>query len=180
MDVAGPRFWDGRVLPGNVIFRLWCPICPFPVQKFAIPELEKNRFDKHVATFVDAIHTDGSWWPCVACATPHFGTMWGVADLDFYVEGGADQPGCGFSVDYNQIACSHGRAVEYYIQSIVNAKFPSHPCKIGDKPWSECDLTGDKETTYLMGEPAEIGYHRYNKKSDNLFTSMPHWESMWK
>ena len=49
MDPAGPRFVDGPYLD-------------------AIPELAENILTKESAAFVDVIHTNGGFEPCVVCA----------------------------------------------------------------------------------------------------------------
>ena len=50
LDPAGPRFVDGPYLE-------------------AIPELAENILTKESAEFVDVIHTNGGFEPCVVCPT---------------------------------------------------------------------------------------------------------------
>lgn len=60
------------------------------------------------ADFVDVIHTD-AWM---------YGTPFSVGTVDFYPNGGgADQPGCPNRDNDN--FCSHGRAVQYYAESVM-------------------------------------------------------------
>ncbi|XP_059617748.1 uncharacterized protein LOC132262484 [Phlebotomus argentipes] len=74
-------------------------------QRFRDPDL---RLDASDAAFVDIIHTSG-------------GTLRSYAPIgmaDFYVNGGTPpQPGCGGISELATI-CSHGRAVEYFLESI--------------------------------------------------------------
>ena len=53
LDPAGPRFFDGKIL-------------------YAIPELAKYRLNVGAATFVDIIHTNGGFTPCIACQPSKF------------------------------------------------------------------------------------------------------------
>ena len=46
------------------------------------------RLSKKDAFFVDVIHTDG------CCGVPYYGMMDPVGHVDFYPNGGVDQPGC--------------------------------------------------------------------------------------
>ena len=62
-----------------------------------------------------------------------FGLEEAIGDLDFYPNGGLHQPGCDGGVRWISDArfrfCSHGRAVDYFIESVVRKKaFPSVVC----------------------------------------------------
>ena len=174
LDPAGPRFWNGPAL-------------------YALEELENNRLNRHVAHFVDAIHTDGSAYPCTVCPEPHFGTMYAVADLDFYPHGGYGQPGCSIGNINGGVACSHGRAVTYYLSTINNENvYPSVPCRIrfslsdvlnlasANLDPTPCRQTGDSEI-YLLGESAETSFRNNNEKNTKLYTHVEQSfaESIW-
>jgi len=80
------------------------------------------NIDKDSADCVDNIHTDGThdghWDPIV----PYFGTLDAWGDVDFYPNGGGNQPGC----RTNDIPpCSHERSYELYGYTI---KSPPTDC----------------------------------------------------
>ena len=115
------------------------------------------RLDPSDAQFVDAVHTDGDnayiskyWIVCLfVCFVLNFkfvysfsfcfyqgvGLLEPAGHLDFYPNGGANQPGCLLSelppainpidnhINYSQIdinlACSHMRAVDLYSESLL-------------------------------------------------------------
>lgn len=88
------------------------------------------------AVFVDAIHTSSGW--TVLQKSLGMGTPF--AHVDFYPNGGRDQPGCGGLLE---IDCDHGRAPLYYIESVKRrdkCRFLSFKCKGGIKAFrsGEC------------------------------------------
>ncbi|XP_068718308.1 pancreatic lipase-related protein 2-like isoform X2 [Montipora capricornis] len=80
------------------------------------------RLDPTDAKFVDVIHTD----------MPLYGTPQSVGHIDFFPNGGADQPGCNsgiFEILAGNRSCDHHRAPEYYIASVQNfCSWKSYPC----------------------------------------------------
>lgn len=116
------------------------------------------RLDISDAQFVDVIHTNGG--------TNFFdglGILDPIGHLDFYPNGGVEQPGCpprpvnNISIDVNGTAllgssnsCNHGRAAALYIESIVN----DGPC------WFEAttcpDTNGCRKADVQV---AEMGFH---------------------
>ncbi|XP_055633634.1 lipase member H-A-like [Toxorhynchites rutilus septentrionalis] len=68
------------------------------------------KLDHSDAEFVQVIHTDvfarGILHPC--------------GHTDFYVNGGADQPGCSTQTVVSPGECNHNRAPEYYAESIAS------------------------------------------------------------
>ncbi|XP_061163845.1 lipase member I-like [Saccostrea echinata] len=70
------------------------------------------RLDETDAHFVDVIHTDGGG----------FGYLNAMGHLDFYPNGGQEQPGC-------LSTCSHSRAYELFTESILSdQKFKAWEC----------------------------------------------------
>lgn len=101
------------------------------------------RLDPTDATFVTAIHTD-----CNPFISGGLGITQPVAHIDFYPNGGRNQPGCNEGV-LNSITlergsffrgikrflgCNHIRSYEYFIESInTNCPFLAVPCSSWDK-----------------------------------------------
>jgi len=134
LDPAGPRFVDGPILE-------------------AIPELAANILTKESATFVDVIHTNGGFEPCVLCSTDvRCGTILQLGHMDFYPSGGSVQPGCLFGIDARPFGlCSHRRAVYYYLHSIWEPNlFPSMACSTVE----QCNMeeVENTEVVAYMGE----------------------------
>lgn len=79
------------------------------------------RLDETDARFVDVIHSD----------IEKFGTNEQSGDIDFWPNGGANQPGCRRGLD--MFGCSHGRSLEFYAISIEGGcHFISRPCDTDD------------------------------------------------
>jgi len=81
------------------------------------------RLDKADAAFVDSIHTDGEPLFEAGC-----GMMQAISHVDYYPNGGVDQPGCR-SI---KLGCSHARSHELYVETIRGS----------------CELTGHKCDSY--------------------------------
>ncbi|XP_046330859.2 pancreatic lipase-related protein 2-like isoform X2 [Haliotis rufescens] len=96
------------------------------------------RLDPTDANFVDVIHTDAE-----SLLQLGLGMMKAIGDADYYPNGGVDQPGCprhhghhfinlitgSFPKLTDGAACSHNRAVSFFISSINNrCQYTSHPC----------------------------------------------------
>ncbi|KAL3869306.1 hypothetical protein ACJMK2_042000 [Sinanodonta woodiana] len=108
----------------------------------------KVRLDPGDADFVDIIHTDGS-----SILALGLGTNQAMGHVDFFPNGGKDQPGCdagllakvGHTVwnavsklDYyaaeGAVACSHERSYELFTESINSAcPFRAYPCTSADE-----------------------------------------------
>ncbi|XP_059472437.1 pancreatic lipase-related protein 3-like isoform X2 [Neocloeon triangulifer] len=122
-----------------------------------------KRLDLTDAEFVDVIHTDGSLiW------SDGFGILAPVGHVDFYPNGGRDQPGCKdsyvgaltFQLTQNMNStnlCSHARAVDLFIESLdPSCKFLAYPCP-GLRQF-ERDFTHGNCFTCDGGSCGEMGY----------------------
>ncbi|XP_033111033.1 uncharacterized protein LOC117112092 [Anneissia japonica] len=101
------------------------------------------RLDPTDAVLVDNIHTDGS--------TLGFGLFEAVGDMDFYPNGGTDQPGCPATkfdaTNIDEVSCSHGRSHQYFLESMeqgASCTFKSYPCNSYD--------------TYVSGKCSSCGW----------------------
>ncbi|XP_065564205.1 uncharacterized protein LOC136029632 [Artemia franciscana] len=93
-----------------------------PIYKILPPTQRLHRSD---ATFVDVVHTD------VGLAKyGHFGIQQSLGDVDFYVNGGDNQPGCGRPGIHNGAIgfCSHWKSIKYFTDTIRGEQYVAYPC----------------------------------------------------
>jgi len=88
------------------------------------------RLDPSDAEFVDVIHTNGESIFNILVGGSGFGLMQRCGHVDFYPNGGLRQPGCdhkdlckdifrgNIKEITDKVACSHGRAISYFIESL--------------------------------------------------------------
>jgi len=80
-----------------------------------------GRIDAGDARYVECHHTNGPtiWLVGAGIGAP-------ICDADFFPNGGSSQPGCLTNT------CSHGRAVDFYVESIAQNRFHALQCDTRD------------------------------------------------
>ncbi|XP_062561796.1 phospholipase A1-like, partial [Armigeres subalbatus] len=84
-----------------------------------------KRLSDTDAQYVEVIHTNGK----------ALGIFSSIGVADFYPNGGAKQPGCGWN-----ISCSHQRAVDYFKESLKTRNFFANRCNDEKGLSSNCSL----------------------------------------
>lgn len=119
------------------------------------------RLDPDDALFVDVIHTDAEH-----IFTLGFGLKMPLGHVDFYPNGGIDQPGCpttyfaqlGMMLKGNfeledSVGCSHMRAVDFFTESINSrCQFRAYPCP-------QIKRRADEKCATCRGACAIMGFH---------------------
>ncbi|CAN7993866.1 unnamed protein product [Ixodes hexagonus] len=97
------------------------------------------------AMFIDAIHTSGG----NKTILKEFGIFNPIGHVDFYVNGGRNQPGC----SPFDLFCSHKRSTLYYLESLTNnhCNFTSTPCLGGLSALKKNECVSGKEDLGEMG-----------------------------
>ncbi|XP_017777589.1 PREDICTED: phospholipase A1 member A-like [Nicrophorus vespilloides] len=119
------------------------------------------RLDPGDAKLVDVIHT---YMRILSLAQP-------LGHVDFYPNGGRFQPGCPELYDIwkvtESIACNHGRAYMYFIESILNEKaFKSQKCaNVDEAIYSRCF----EESDVYMGQADTYKYGLYYVKTNTKY-----------
>jgi pancreatic lipase-related protein 1 len=138
------------------------------------------RLSKDDAEFVDVIHTDGS--PKLG-----LGSMWSSGDVDFYPNGGKNQPGCPssnskiFSSAWAwlsdsdkearfKFSCSHRFSRRFFIDSIKNeCNYTAYPCESHDQfnegNCLKCSDKGCNQMGYWATKSKDLGNLYLNTKS---------------
>ncbi|XP_003741778.1 phospholipase A1 [Galendromus occidentalis] len=89
-------------------------------------EVQNVCLNSSAATFVDGIHTSAG----INILLGKLGVTRQVGHVDFYVNGGTDQPGCSLL----DITCAHNRAHDYYVEAVKldsDCSFASYACAGG-------------------------------------------------
>ncbi|XP_037527510.1 pancreatic lipase-related protein 2-like isoform X1 [Rhipicephalus sanguineus] len=104
------------------------------------------------ADFVDVLHTSvGSGWTDVVQG--RLGMRKSCGHVDFYPNGGKQQPGC-----WKFSSCSHSKATEFYADSVRYCNFPTRSCKSYDDflAGTCASSCADGRTCGHMGHPASM------------------------
>ena len=139
----------------------------FPPIKFLFSDVSKEnkllRLDENDADFVDVIHTDSlpsSTGPYKALA--NFGCYYKLGHIDFFPNNGTAQPGCSTTWQDPTTSCSHGRARDYFVESIRNPNcFKAQACS----SWEVYENGGCKKNAIVkMGMGAQKPSQRATMK----------------
>ncbi|CAH1395697.1 unnamed protein product [Nezara viridula] len=148
------------------------PASPLFRESFtSLPALSKED-----AAFVDVIHTDGS-----ILLTEGFGLLRALGHVDFFPNGGQDQPGCEYvfasvlvshlegTVNSSTI-CNHARGFQLFMESVTSkqdgCQFRSFPCisrehfRSGACFPSKCEINSTDGSCGIMGYNADLGLAR--------------------
>lgn len=111
--------------------------------------VESNvSLSKTDAQFVDVIHTNAGDF-----AAGKFGLNKAIGHVDFYPNGGSDQPNCSLSKDPG---CSHKRAQDLFIYSVLHTcSLKSYYCKNGWRSFLSGECLNITNASYI----GEMGYH---------------------
>ncbi|XP_030757053.1 pancreatic lipase-related protein 2-like, partial [Sitophilus oryzae] len=138
-----------------------------PLYEWPHTESLDEVIDPSDATFVDIIHTNAR----------HLGMVSPSGHVDYYPNGGENQPGCAFWI------CSHQRAVDYWTASVKNPElFHAYPYHSWDEYLSE---NVKKLKSYPMGIaasksiPAGIYYLEVGNEFRQYLTSVNSIDDSW-
>lgn len=94
--------------------------------------------------------TDGKFVHAIHTNTAFLGFLYPCAHADFYPNGGVKQNGCGID---GTGTCSHGRANDYYVESIMTGGFKAVKCDSYED--FQAGLCNDNESSYIGREPVD-------------------------
>ncbi|OQR77175.1 pancreatic lipase-related protein 2-like [Tropilaelaps mercedesae] len=118
---------------------------------------------KEYSEYMEAVHTSAgsTVWRGKVGVEVNYG------HVDFYPNGGIDQPGCSFP----NVACAHYRAVEYYIEALQNQDhcvYSGFLCETVENA-NRGDCASEKDNThYLTMSRAQINGAIYFLKTDSV------------
>jgi len=116
-----------------------------PLFSMNSPDARLNRGD---AVYVESIHTNGGLLGA--------GIADRISNADFWPNGGSSQPGCLTAI------CHHNRAVDLYVESIIDNRF-----------WANvCDTVRDAERERCTGTPRVLmggDSLTYNKRLEGIY-----------
>ncbi|XP_041483674.1 inactive pancreatic lipase-related protein 1-like [Lytechinus variegatus] len=85
---------------------------------------QQCRLDITDAEYVDIIHTNAH----SGLDGGYIGLPFQLGHQDFFVNNGINQPGCNEHGEDEEV-CNHGRALDYFIESVPLANYGSFPCE---------------------------------------------------
>ncbi|XP_015116231.1 pancreatic lipase-related protein 2 [Diachasma alloeum] len=160
-----------------------------PFFRHHILRQKSRKLDVSDARFVDIIHTDGS-----EVFTDGFGLLRPIGHVDFFPNGGREQPGCTDvknSIIYSHfhedlldraIACSHLRAWQLFVESVQSqlseCKFIAWPCTQGANAFlsGTCfpmDNSTDRQEMGYGSKQGSRGIYYLATRAEDLFCGDP-------
>ncbi|XP_018430384.1 PREDICTED: phospholipase A1 member A, partial [Nanorana parkeri] len=133
----------------------------------------EDRLDSGDALFVDAVHTD----------TDNFGIRIPVGHIDYFINGGRDQPGCPSLTNlYQYLICDHMRSVAVFISAVRGkCSFVGFPCSTYKEfqeglcvdcetpKLSSCPRLGRKDGLII---PGEFEFQNFISNSQNYTSTV--------
>jgi len=151
LDPAGPRWTDGPISD-------------------PIDELGNNTLGTSSASFVDIIHSNAHERPSVIVINPSLGLGRQLGHMDFFPDGGFQQPGCGHSVVALYqcgSSCDHSRAIKYYYWSLIDPYyFESMACGTVE------DCFNQRPSGDAIAFMGELSYENWNGGEQLLYTDI--------
>ena len=149
----------------------------------------KVRLDPSDANFVDVIHTDGA-----STSELGFGLIQSSGTVDFYVNGGRDQPGCPkrvrklvnailyvasfgfkwFEDSMKAVTCSHSAAIRLYINSIEREECSylaikcENSTEFNNSNCKQCSSERCYRISHFASEKNELGNLYLNTNDDKI------------
>lgn len=134
----------------------------------------KYKVGNDSAACVDHVHTDGTGKGHLNPLVPYYGTLNQWGHVDFYPNGGEFQTGC--ATGTNDMACSHMKAIDFFIFSVGNkakciaknkcSKSTGMPESCSNDPGQQM---GYYSTCHKANQPVKAGMYYLTTKANGPY-----------